>query len=357
MDDVFDLQERVSKEIVQAMNVTMTPDEARHLAARLLGDPRAFDCFLRARHEMQKMGTGGLDLAEKLLQQGIDAMGPLPILVAGLGQVDVTRLRTMGFADPVILERAAARARDIQAADPVAAHRLLGLVAFERGALQECAAHLQHALAGSSSDTDALFWLGMCHLYAGQSEAARPIVARLRRLDPLSTTSWIVESAMCWFDGQFPSSLVSGERILELAGDGTILRWMRGYGLSLNRRVDDANVDAQHIWRTDPDNPYSAQLTALTMALGGDIAGAREQLRHLDGRLFDHHMSFHMAESYAVAGDHDWALTLLEHAIGQGFHPYDFIATHNWFLESLRSHARFAPIVQEARRRWAAFVP
>lgn len=40
MHDVFDLQERVSKEIVQALNVTLTPDEARRLAERPIDDPR-----------------------------------------------------------------------------------------------------------------------------------------------------------------------------------------------------------------------------------------------------------------------------------------------------------------------------
>ncbi|MEO6224154.1 MAG: serine/threonine-protein kinase [Vicinamibacterales bacterium] len=354
MDDVFDLQERVSKEIVQAMDVTLTPDEAKHLAARPIADPRILDCLLRARHELW---TGGMDRAERLLQQGIDAMGPLPQLVAALGQVDITRLRLTGNADAVILDRAAQRARDVMPVDPVSAHRLLGMVAFERGDLQDCAVHLKLVLATNEADTDALFWLGLCYLYAGQVEAARPIGARLVAVDPLSTTSWIVEAACCWFNGEFASGMAPMDRCVELGGTGTIMLWMRGYGLALNSRPEDARSDADAILRTDIGNPYSRQLAALTMALGGDQTGARELLRPLDGRLFDHHMSFHMAESYACAGDYDWALTLLEHAIGHGFHPYDFIVRHNRFLDPLRGDPRFLPLEQDARRRWAAFVP
>ncbi|CAN5852028.1 hypothetical protein BH24ACI5_BH24ACI5_10160 [soil metagenome] len=354
MDDVFDLQERVSKEIVQALNVTLTPDEARQLAERPIDDPRVLDCLLRARHELW---SGRVDRAEWLLQQGLETMGPVPVLVAGLGQLDITRLRLTGNADPVVLDRAEKRAREVMAADPVAAHRLLGMVAFERGHLQECAAHLKLTLAARDGDTEALFWLGLCYLYAGQVEAARPIAARLTAVDPLSTTTWILEAPLHWFGGEYAAGVAPMARCVELGGTGTIMVWMRGYGLALNGRIDEARSDGDRMLQTDEGNPYSRQLTALTMALAGEVGGARLVLRPLDGRLFDHHMSFHLAESYAVAGAHDWALTLLEHAIGHGFHPYDFIAKHNRFLDPLRTDPRFAPLERDARRRWAAFVP
>jgi eukaryotic-like serine/threonine-protein kinase len=354
MEDVFDLQERVSKEIVQALNVTLTADEARQLAERPIDDPRVLDCLLRARHELW---TGGADHAERLLQQGIDAMGPVPVLVAGLGQVEITRLRLTGNPDPAILDRAEARAQEVMAADPVAAHRLLGMVAFERGHLQACAAHLKQTLAASDGDTEALFWLGLCYLYAGQIEAARSIAARLMAVDPLSSTTWIVESALCFFAGELAAAIAPMARCIELGGTGTIIRWMRGYAFALNGRVDEARADADCILQSDETNPYSRQLAALTMAMAGDVAGAREVLRPLDGRRFDHHVSFHMAESYAAAGDCDWAMTLLEYAIGYGFHPYDFIARHNRLLDPLRTDPGFTALEQEARRRWAAFVP
>jgi tetratricopeptide (TPR) repeat protein len=284
-------------------------------------------------------------------------MGSHPLLVAMLGQVDITRLRLTGNPDPVILDRAEQRGRDILTVDPVSAHRLLGMVSFERGALQECAAHLKLTLAANDGDTEALFWLGMCYLYAGQIDALRTVVARLQALDPLSTTTWMTQAAIYWFDGRFLEGLAPMDRCLELGADATIMVWMRGYGLALNGRIDDARADAERILHADEANPYSRQLVSLTLALSGDKDAAREILSPLDGRVFDHHLSFHVAESYGVAGDHDWALTLLEYAVGHGFHPYEFIAKHNPFLDPLRADPRFALLEQDARRRWAAFVP
>ena len=54
MDDVFEVQERVSREIVRALGVRLTSDEHRRLAERPIADPRAFELFLQARQEIRR---------------------------------------------------------------------------------------------------------------------------------------------------------------------------------------------------------------------------------------------------------------------------------------------------------------
>jgi adenylate cyclase len=54
MDDIFEVQERVSREIVNALNVTLTPDEDRRLADRPVRDARAYDLYLRARQTIRR---------------------------------------------------------------------------------------------------------------------------------------------------------------------------------------------------------------------------------------------------------------------------------------------------------------
>ncbi|HEX5820064.1 MAG TPA: serine/threonine-protein kinase, partial [Gemmatimonadales bacterium] len=53
MDDVFDVQERVSREIVRALDVTLSADEERRLADRPVADPRAFELYLQARQALR----------------------------------------------------------------------------------------------------------------------------------------------------------------------------------------------------------------------------------------------------------------------------------------------------------------
>ncbi|HQR18977.1 MAG TPA: serine/threonine-protein kinase, partial [Gemmatimonadales bacterium] len=79
MDDVFDVQERVSRAIVDALNVTLSSDEDRRLAARPIQDVRAFELYLQARQELRRYNV---DRGVALLQQAIDIEGAVPALRA-----------------------------------------------------------------------------------------------------------------------------------------------------------------------------------------------------------------------------------------------------------------------------------
>ena len=52
LDDVFDMQERVSRSIVDALEIRLTPQEAEQLAERPIADVRAQECYLRAQSEI-----------------------------------------------------------------------------------------------------------------------------------------------------------------------------------------------------------------------------------------------------------------------------------------------------------------
>ena len=46
------MQERVSRAIVKALHVTLSPDEDRRVAERPIQDVHAYERYLRARHEI-----------------------------------------------------------------------------------------------------------------------------------------------------------------------------------------------------------------------------------------------------------------------------------------------------------------
>ena len=100
-----------------------------------------------------------------------------------------------------------------------------------------------------------------------------------------------------------------------------------------------------------PDIPYVVQANALIMALRGDHAGALAPLAGMDLAGFDAHLTFHIAELFAITGDLERGLDVLVLAVEKGFTPVEFIAVHCPFVEPLRAHPRFGPIVDAARQR------
>ena len=101
--------------------------------------------------------------------------------------------------------------------------------------------------------------------------------------------------------------------------------------------------------------PYTVQLTSLLQGLAGRQADARATLETIANFAFDAHITFHLSESFAVAGDPATALRLLKQAVEGGFYPDEYVAVHCRFLASLRDLPDFIPIAARAAERVAAF--
>jgi TolB-like protein len=90
LDDVFEVQERVSREIVRALDVTLTSNEDRLLAERPIANARAFELYLQARQEIRRIREDALERASGLLSQAVAIEGETPPADGphGLGQGD-----------------------------------------------------------------------------------------------------------------------------------------------------------------------------------------------------------------------------------------------------------------------------
>ena len=71
LDDVFDMQEKVSRAIVEALKVELTPEENRRLGDHPIQNAYAFECYLKARREIWRWGEpSSLDRAMEYLETG-----------------------------------------------------------------------------------------------------------------------------------------------------------------------------------------------------------------------------------------------------------------------------------------------
>ncbi|MEO6221609.1 MAG: protein kinase [Vicinamibacterales bacterium] len=353
MDDVFEVQERVSREIVRALNITLTADEQGRLSERPIGDARAFELYLQARLELRRYA---LDRAVTLLNEAVRIEGETPPLMAALTWAKVWRVR-MGLAGGRgLLDEAEREARAIQARAPDIAYgeSLLGHIAYERGQLPEAVHHLKRAVEMNPNDSDALMMLTMTYSGAGQDGPAREVARRAVVCDPLSALSWMANGAPRWFVGQPEQSIASLEHAVEVDPHNFIAHWTMAYGYVLVGRLIDAGRHARILQGMGPDLPYTRQVLSLIDGIEGRQEAALAQLAPIDTAMLDAHNQFHLAESFIMAGQPDRGLDLLEESVS-GFYPYPYLAEYCPFLKPVRSTPRFAAALAKARGNYDAF--
>lgn len=356
MDDIFDVQERVSRAIVEALRVTLTTSESARLADRPIKDPRAFELYLRAQALVRRYGSS-VDQVDGLIDLAIAIEGPSLPLRALRGLLWVSQMRAGMSTDEEHLSKAEAEARELIRLAPEAAYgySLLGFIGYERGRMAETVRYLGQALERDPSDADALFFLGIALTAAGQIEAGLAAGRRFLEIDPLSPMAGVLYNSSHWFAGRPAEGLREHEHALVLDPENPIIHWSLGYTYALLGQVEKARQRADWMHARVPHMPYTVQLLSLVEALEGRQAEARATLATMAELNFDGHITFHLSESYAMAGDVATGLQLLERSIERGFYPSDYIAVFCPFLAPLRSHPDFGRIAARAATRRAEF--
>lgn len=356
MDDVFDVQERVSRAIVAALQVTLSSLEDARLAERPIRNVRAFELYLKAQELIRRYGAP-IDRVLALLDRADEIEGPSLPLRALRTYTQIMQMRAGMKTDAHNLAQAELQSRALLEEAPNApyGHALLGFIAYERGDLPGAVRGLTRALECDASDADAMFFLGIALEAAGQNEASIATGLRLRELDPLSPLAGILLGSTYWFVGRPGERLDALDESAVLDPDNPILHWALGYTHALLGDRDTARPHAEWMQKHAPQMPYTTHLMALILAMEGRSADAISALHTIEEMTFDAHLTFHLSEPYAMAGETQTALRLLADAVERGFHPSDFIAEHCPFLSPLRGTAEFKRIAARAAQRVGEF--
>ncbi|MBC7896137.1 MAG: protein kinase [Cytophagaceae bacterium] len=355
VDDVFDVQERVAREIVRALNVTLTTSEDRRLADRPMASPRAFELYLQARTAFRRYQ---IDRGHALLNEALEIEGEVPILRALRAQGRIMLVRSGMSPDHRPLDEAETEARALLEIVPDAAygHTLLGFIGYERGDFVDGARSLYRALERDPSDPDIVFYLGVTLIGAGQPEATAELSRRATAIDPLSPITPMLAGVSLWYEGRPADGIPDIERSGQIDGENALQHWTLGYTYALVGRVGDAAREADWFAKNAPPQmAYGVQLRSLVASLQGRPQEARDLLSTVATAGLDGHTRFHLGESFAMAGDTDRALQLFRDAVGTNFYPHDFIARMTPFVEPVRHMSEFAEILDTAARKVEAF--
>jgi len=324
LDDVFDLQERLSRRIVEALKGALTPDEERRLSARPLADVRALDCYLQAMQQIRTSTKASLDLALELTDRALAGVGDNALLHATQALIHWQCVNA--GVNPTLGELKAADAsadRALQLDGDLSAGLLAkGLIAYTLGRLEDMAVCCGRA-AQLDGNSDALGFLGYANAITDRTEAARAYADQAIVSDPLN--SWA-------------------------------LFFLAFHALTLAHAasVDEALAQFERLREQWP-TAFQGLAQIWSFALTGDREGVcRMAAGHEAYAERDKEMSWSLADCLAAVGETDQALRWLANAIELGFVNHRFLSSRDPFLAPLRGNPRFEAPMDQARERQRA---
>ncbi len=358
LEDVFDIQEKVSRSIVDALKLKLSPEEDQRIAQRPIDNVHAYECYLRARQEIWRFTEDALERALQYLQNGLDIVGENALLYAGMGYV-YWQYVNMGIRQEDYVQKAEECAGKVFELEPESpqGHLLLGLIQMVfHGDMQQSARHLKKVLSVNANDLDALSWLSVLYGIIGKPVAASPLISKALEIDPLNSSSYCIKSVHHYYEGRFELAIESALKGHQMEPENPATIYCCALTLASQHRVEDAISFIDNNVDTTSANFFLRVSIFLKKALLGENDVSElltDELITTAKRDFQYSSLF--ADFYALLGHKKEALDWLENAVNRGFINYPFLSEYDPFLENVRSEDRFKKLMERVKHEWEHF--
>lgn len=358
LDDVFAIQETLSRAIVEALRVVLTAEEDAKLKHHTITDVRAYEWYLRAKQEMLKFTKDGLDRAVDCLEKSSAIVGENALVLAATGEAYWQYINAGISADRSYLDKAEACARRAIELDPTSphGHRVAGLVGVHRGDIQGALRQLRRALDTDPNDPDSLLWGCLMAAMSGQMRLGEAWAARLVEIDPVTPFFQTMPGAMAWMSGEYEKASQLWSERLPAVLENPLMRLVYGQALVASGRGDDGNRVLEELARAAPDNPFGQLALVYLHAFKGE----RDQMvalltpslvASLEG---DPQYCWFLAQCYALVNDVSTGIRWVEAAAARGFINHDLLSRRDPFLANLRGDPRYDALMTDVERRMRA---
>jgi serine/threonine protein kinase/tetratricopeptide (TPR) repeat protein len=353
LEDVFDIQERVSREIVKALRLQLTDREHRALQAPRAPSAFVYDTYLRARRDIWSFVPERLERAEAELKRALEAAGDQVLLYSGLGLLHWQYINGGISGDRRHLDEAAACARKILELDPSSASgpQLLGLIAVQSGNVVDWIRYLRRAVELDPHDPYSQIWLAFGWTWTGFPEHSHPIYERMLATDPLFDYLLFGLGFEAYFSGDYPLAASYYEKAFQIAPDHPA----RGFAFAqLFASMGELDRVTGWVDGQTPD-PQAHPLFALAHILKHAVNGQPEAVdallsTDLEAILWTDFQYTHvMAQANAVLGRSQEALRWLRRSTERGFLRHAFL-TADPLLARLHADPDFAVLMAHVRR-------
>ncbi|HSE62037.1 MAG TPA: protein kinase [Thermoanaerobaculia bacterium] len=356
IDDIFEMQDQVSRKIAEALRVELTPSEERRLArgaARPAGD--AYELYLKGRASLFRGTLLDVNAAIEAFEGARDADPLFALAWAGLSgaylhlalkyepegewQARAEEMCERALAvDPQLPEgrylRGALRWSPRNGFDHAGAMRELTAAIAGRPGLSEAHDHLSVVLDHVSMFEESL----------SASDAAIAI-------NPADGMALIHRGLTHYHLGRYDRALGISEQAAIHTPGAWIYHQIAHCFVRLGRLADAAET-VDRTSRQFPNDVLFYPIRGIIAAVERDAARARQQvqltIRNRKAFIHYHHAQNDIACIYALIGEREEALRWLSDAAHNGFPCYRFFESDP-LLESLRGEEKFRSLMDELR--------
>jgi len=357
LDQLFAIQERIAREVVDSLHLQLPGEGGSADIERPATDVAAWQCLVQARQAALRWRRDSIDQAVELLRGGLSRSGDDARLHAALGRTYL-HYREAGIdLSEALLELAQSCADKAFALQPgiAAGHQLAGWISYARGEIQAAVDSLKTALGREPGDPDTLSLLANCYLISGRVTEARPLIAKLVAIDPLTPLSRCMPGWADALEGNFESAVGPYRQMFTMDPGNPMARLFYVYALAWAGRTDEASTVAAELPAAMLSSPPGQIIGLFASALAGwQMVPAPSADTAALARATDVFPRF-LAQAYALAGEAEEAVRWATVAVERGFINYPFLARHDPFLATLVGNAAYDQLLERARVRWEAF--
>jgi TolB-like protein/tetratricopeptide (TPR) repeat protein len=354
LDDVFDIQEKIAREIVSALQVTLTPAEARRVK-HVIDNPEAYDCYLKARQLTYLAAAPHFETVRQLLERARELVGDHPKILAAMADRLNHMVQTGVDSAQENNDLALALAGRAVALDPdcAEAHMVIGAIYRARGQVAPAVSALRRAVALDPNHAEALAWMVVVLGETGRGAEAREFGARLAVVGPFEPIGLYALGIAAAYDGR----IAEGMRLHEEwhAREPHPWNWYLGTMLRIVNGDHEglATWFRQNAWFHE--NPFLRQACEVIQRLleGREHLIADWPVERLQSWQADKELSWLLASLLAANSERQAAVDWIRHAVDLGVINFPFFTRHVKWFQALAGFPPYEALMEEVRVRAA----
>ena len=320
--DVFDIQEQVSRQILDALRIKLAPTENVLLSKRPTINPEAFDYCLRARDFLERRTKNNILFAMQLYQKAIELDPKYAAAYAGLGESYATLYQVCDRKD-VWLEKAIESSLNALMYDSASsdAYAALGIAYFNKGKTDDALTATKKAIELDPNSYIGYWILGrIYHRTDRDNDAVDP----LKKVIELNPDYYVAYSDLLMVYEKLEKKEEMNE-LLDISIEEIYPRY-------LSKHPDDARAHLNY---------------AIHLVHKGRVPQAKVEAAKAHELVSeDPVMMYNTACFYARLGEKGLALEMLKKSFNIGWAHYEWLKRDS-DLDSIRNEPEFIELMKE----------